>query len=101
MAREANSFFEGLRIIKDLHAEKHRLDLLFENVASMDGSDRDLVSHYLGVRPVVACASGLSQVRRKMISMGKLAGTTLGERHSRRKTLNVECDARGQAAPGN
>ena len=38
---------------------------MFENVASMDGSDHDLVPHYLGVRPLVACASGLSQVKRK------------------------------------
>ena len=58
-------FFEALRVVKDLQAEKHRLEFLFENVASMDGQDRDLVSYYLGVRPVVACSSGLSQVRRK------------------------------------
>ena len=31
----------------------------------MDHADRDLVSHYLGVRPTVSCASGLSQVKRK------------------------------------
>ena len=58
-------FFEGLRVVKDLQAEKHRLEFCFENVASMDAADRDLVSHYLGVRPVVACARGLSQVKRK------------------------------------
>ena len=45
--------------------EKHRLEFLFENVASMDAADRDLVSHYLGVRPIVSCASGISQVRRR------------------------------------
>ena len=31
----------------------------------MAAADRDVVSHYLGVRPIVACASGLSQVRRR------------------------------------
>ena len=58
-------FFEALRVVKDLQSEKHRLEFLFENVASMDNQDRDLVSYYLGVRPMVACSSGLSQVRRK------------------------------------
>ena len=58
-------FFEALRVVKDLQAEKHREEFLFENVASMDGQDRDLVSYYLGVRPVVACSAGLSQVRRQ------------------------------------
>ena len=31
----------------------------------MDSADRDLVSHYLVVRPIVVRAGGLSQVRRK------------------------------------
>ena len=48
-----------------MQAEKHPLQFLFENVASMDPADRDVVSHYLGVRPVVACASDISQARRR------------------------------------
>ena len=51
--------------MKDFQSEKHRLECLFENAASMDGQDRDLVSYYLGVRLMVACSSGLSQVKRK------------------------------------
>ena len=58
-------FFEGLRVVQDVKAEKHSLEFLFENVASMAESDREVVTRFLGVRPVVACASGISQVRRK------------------------------------
>jgi hypothetical protein len=58
-------FFEAIRVVKEVQEEKHSLDFLFENVASMDNSDRDVISRYAGVRPVVVCASGISQVRRK------------------------------------
>ena len=80
-------FFQAVRIVKDVQAEKHRLEFLFENVASMERSDRDVVSHYLGVRPIVACASGLSQVRRKRYlwaswKMSSWQGATLDEQES-------------------
>ena len=55
----------ALRVVKDIKAEKHPVEFCFENVASMDREDRDVVTRFLGVRPVVACASGLSQVRRR------------------------------------
>ena len=58
-------FFHALRVVQEAKAEKHQVRFLFENVASMDAADRDLVSSYVGVRPVVVCASGMSQVRRK------------------------------------
>ena len=58
-------FFQGLRVVKEVKAEKHQLEFLFENVASMDNADRDVVSHFLGVRPLVGCASGICQARRK------------------------------------
>ena len=58
-------FFEGVRVVKNSEAEKHRLECPFASVASMGAADRDLVTHYLGEWPVVACPSGLSQVRRK------------------------------------
>ena len=47
-------------MVREVKAEKQA-----ENVASIAPEDRLLVSRYLGVRPGVACASGLSQVRRK------------------------------------
>ena len=52
-------------MVKDLQAEKHRTEFCFESVASMDAADKGLVSHCLGFRPVVACAKGLLQVKRK------------------------------------
>ena len=48
-----------------MQAQKHWLQLMFESVASMDAADKDLASHSIGVRPVIAFASGLSQVKRK------------------------------------
>ena len=57
-------FFEVIRIIKNIHAEKHTLEFLLDNVASMDNENRDIISHYIGVWPIVVCASGISQVRR-------------------------------------
>ena len=41
-------FFQALRVVRDVQAEKHPLQFLFENVASMDQADRDVVSRYLG-----------------------------------------------------
>ena len=58
-------FFEALRILKDLHAEKHRVFFMNENVASMSGSDRDTFTHYLGVQPICADAADLCRVRRR------------------------------------
>ena len=78
-------FFQALRVVKDVQAEKHKLEFLFENVASMDAADRDIVSHYLGVRPIVACAAGLSHVRRRRYlwaswKMFEWPGVTLKEK---------------------
>ena len=58
-------FFEALRVLKDVKAEKHRLEFLLENVATMASENRDVISSYLGVRPVVVCSSGISQVKRR------------------------------------
>ena len=55
-------FYEGRRVVQEVKAEKHQLEFLFENVASMDAADRDYVSHFLGVRPSVSCASGIRRL---------------------------------------
>ena len=55
-------FFEGLRVVQDVKAEKHQHEFLFESVASMAAEDRDVVTRYLGVRSIVTCASGMSSI---------------------------------------
>ena len=47
-----------------MREEKHTVEYLNENVASMTGADRDEFSVHLGVRPVRACAGNISQARR-------------------------------------
>ena len=61
----AQLFFEALRVLKDVRAEKHRLEFLLENVATMSNDNRDRISSFLGVRPVAVCSSGISQVKRR------------------------------------
>ena len=58
-------FFESLRIIKDVAAEKHRIFFLNENVASMSGENRDQFSKFLRVQPVCADAADICRVRRR------------------------------------
>ena len=58
-------FFEMIRVIKDLNAEKLEVYYLGENVASMDSKDQDMFSKDMGTQPYVADSADLSQVRRK------------------------------------
>ena len=58
-------FFEMIRVIKDLMAEKLEVCYMGENVASMDSKDQGIFSKYMGTQPYVADSADLSQVRRK------------------------------------
>ena len=58
-------FFEMIRVIKDLSAEKLQVYYMGENVASMDAKDQDIFSKYMGTEPYVADAADIAQVRRK------------------------------------
>lgn len=66
-------FFEYVRLLKELRAHKPDMFFLLENVR-MKKESGDVISEYLGVKPVFICSSNFSASKRKRLYWTNIPG---------------------------